>query len=89
MKNFFNVTYKDNSESYSGRFSVDNIYLDIEIDNYDLRQAINLFVKDFVNEFDYWNKIADTDLNEKALEIKNKFMEYNYTYSKLKEMVLS
>ena len=90
MKHFFDVKYADHSECYSGRFTVGNKYLDDEVtgdfssDNHDLKQAIDLYVKKFMAEYDYWSGVADSDLNTKALKRKKKFMEFDYPYSILK-----
>jgi hypothetical protein len=82
MKDFFNVDYSDLSEDYSVKFKIDNIYLDISIQDYDLKKAIYKFINKFETEYKYWTNIKDEHLNKKSLEKKNRFKEFNYAFEK-------
>lgn len=81
MKVFFTVKYScEGNEGYQGRFNVSNDYLDISVDNYDLSEAIRLFLAKFDEKYNYWNMIYYDDLNKKAIVRKDKFKEYILAY---------
>ena len=82
MKTFFTVKQADDTESYSGRFNVNNEELDISTDNYDLQIAITEFISKFKSKYNYWHGIYDVDVNKEALKKSSIFMSYDKAYGR-------